>query len=198
MQANQLKLTSAWTADIWPHEDAAIQGFTDRQREFDFLHNHGSAKRVCFEHFDEIFLLASGGQTEELIIQSDDYTPLKCSNRSEKMALAWNITAPGAAVDLAFVWHRRSAKPQIRIHAALLPSQLWGQRSPLQQILFYFTGVHIRHANAAALMSLMKHGRPYSWWCEYLITRQMIQQQLDSRGKEIKLWIVPSVITEWP
>lgn len=66
----------------------------------------------------------------------------------------------------------------------------------MPQILFYFSGVHIRRVNAAALMSLMKHGRPYSWWREDLITRQMIQQQPDSRGKGIKPGIVPSVVTE--
>lgn len=132
---------------------------------------------------------------QRMIIQSDDYTSLKCSNRSEKMTLAWNITAP-----LGCCWFgpcvTSEEHSQIRIHTALLQPQLWGQRSPLQHFLFYFTGAHIRHTNAARLMSLVKHDRPYSWWHQDLITRQMIQRQQDSQEKEIKQWIVPSSVSK--
>lgn len=101
------------------------------------------------------------------------------------MALAWNITAPWGCCWFGPCVTSEECKTQICIHTAFLQPQLWGQRFPLQRFLFYFIGVQIRRAHAAALMSLMKLGRLYSWWHEHLITRQTLQQQQDCR-KEIR------------
>lgn len=73
-------------------------------------------------------------------------------------------------------------KTQICISTAPLQPQLRGQRSPLQQFLFYCAGAQIRHTNAAALMSLTKHGRPYSWQRWDLITRQTLKKATSLPG----------------